>query len=459
MPDEGDERDGAPRLTIELAPVTGERLLRITSLYGTDWLMSFDDAGPVTERLEMGGLATHYERNSGRMPRVAAVIDLDPATLRFTTWTHMDHITGARVWLFVAPTGLVVPAVTIELDTADSGAPRKGNLLRQLDLITLLDDLYSLAVNVDGDPLSSTLAALAAERSATTGDGVLGPYRHQLVVGPRLGHVFKRDGKDLVRRIIYRYDHAIDVDYSSIHFPPEVNRGPEATVAVGPYVSVLFGLKSGDDRLSHDEDNAAFVSAVEALSALVALAQISDAAFAMSKSFEKVQVAADPRDRQDELEQTADRLGDLQLRLTFGVEGVCDVSLRVPSLRISSFHSALTESMGLNANAVKVAHMLDQLANAVRSEATALETIHRMADDARRLRWGVVVAFLSTVAVPVTVLFGYLGMNSIDVDRNASAWDVATYWPVYLWIAAMILAGFSIFGIMSWRARRSLRRR
>jgi hypothetical protein len=119
-----DDGDSAGQLTIELRPVADEHLLRITSLYGTDWLMPFDDAEPVTERLAMGGLGTHYDRNNGRMPRVAAVIDLEPSTLRFTTWPHVDQITGARVWLFVAPTGVVVPAMTFELDTADAGAPR-----------------------------------------------------------------------------------------------------------------------------------------------------------------------------------------------------------------------------------------------------------------------------------------------------------------------------------------------
>ena len=144
--------------------------------------------------------------------------------------------------------------------------------------------------------------------------------------------------------------------------------------------------------------------------------------------------------RRRTLERIADQLGDLELELSYSVEATADLGLLVPSLRAESFHNALYESMGLASKAVTAGGCCSGWPRAISAELTAIESAERRADDNRRLRYAVAVGFVSAVAIPVSLILAFLGINASQVN---SAWSMFShhYLGIYLTVAAVIVLG------------------
>jgi hypothetical protein len=144
--------------------------------------------------------------------------------------------------------------------------------------------------------------------------------------------------------------------------------------------------------------------------------------------------------RRRTLERIADRLGDLELELSYSVETTADLGLLVPSLRAESFHNALYESMGLASRAATAGRMLQRLAAAISAELTAIESAERRADDNRRVRYAVAIGFVSAAAIPIGLIFAFLSTSTSQVNR---AWSMFShhYLRMYLAVVAIIVVG------------------
>ncbi|MGH3157632.1 MAG: hypothetical protein ACRDNF_13780, partial [Streptosporangiaceae bacterium] len=160
--------------------------------------------------------------------------------------------------------------------------------------------------------------------------------------------------------------------------------------------------------------------------------------------------------RRRTLEQIADQLGDLELELSYSVEGTADIGLLLPSLRVESFHSALYESMDLASKAVTVGRMLERLGSAITAELTAIESIERRADENRRVRYAVAVGFVSAVAIPASLILAYLGINASQVNPHMSMFS-HRYLGMYLIVAAVIVLGLLLSVSLYVQQRRQAR--
>jgi len=382
--------------------------IRVTSLYATPWRLPADhvDLPPLVECLAFGRLADFYRRATRQLPAVVASEPVDPATVRGHRWT--GEVRRGRLWLFATPSGQVV--VALSLDVA-------GPLLGVIDL---LEDAYYQQVSLAGAGVTAAAAALARGRGVlVTADEFL-PERHQMVFARALE---ADQPEDIVQRLVYRADLPLRREFSAISYPAELNRRPTSMAAVGPYVSVLCGQQ---DYI----ENAAFVSAVQAVASAARLREIRDRLYHDMLNVRRGH-ASSTRSRRLALVLIANEITALQLDLSLSVEAPRDLRLLVPSLRAFSYHEEIYAAIGLDQMSHTVSRMLQRLEATVRAELTSIESSERRADEDRRRRWAIAVGFVSTVAIPVSLIFSFLGINAREVDPGRSMFD-----PAYAWAYA-----------------------
>jgi hypothetical protein len=382
--------------------------IRVTSLYATPWRLPADHARlqPLVECLGFGRLGDFYHRAARQLPAVVATQPVDPAAVRGHRWT--GDVRQGRLWLFATPSGQVVAALSL-----DVAGPFLG-------VIDLLEDSYYQQVTLAGGVLTAAAAALAREHDVLVTTEEFLPERHQLVFTRALDD---EQPEDIVQRLVYRADLPLRAEFSAIAYPSELNRRPTSLAAVGPYVSVLCGQQ---DYI----ENAAFVSAAQAVASAARLREIRDRLYHDLLNLSREQTT-NTRSRRLALVLVANEITNFELDLSLSVEAPRDLRLLVPSLRVVSYHEEIYAAIGLDQMAHTVSRMLQRLEATVRAELTSIESSERRADEDRRRRWAIAVGFVSTVAIPISLILSFLGINASQVDPSRSMFD-----PAYAWVYA-----------------------
>ncbi|WP_240528224.1 hypothetical protein [Streptomyces amritsarensis] len=417
---------------------------RLTTVYATSWTYAPDtgDGGDgevaslrPSALLNLGRLAAAYDRHADQLPRILQSGRLDPALFDARRWRAAGQgpPTAATLWQFAAPSGQIMLALTL-----DVAAPLLG-------CIPLLEDLYYADVTFGGEDVEQ----LAAARIGTVPSGLL-PERHQLVfqASPSAGDV---PTSDTAQRIIYRADLPVRPGLDPLCAPDELNRRPTTAGVLGPYVSLLTG---------HQDyvENAAFLSAVQAVASAARLREIRVLAESYARRFRaRSDGDASPLARRSLLERITTAQGHLELELGYSVEIPADLATLIPSLRPTAYHSALYEAMGLIARAAAVSQTLQRLGNATAAELTSVESTELRAADRRRVRTVVAVTFITTVTATLGLLFAFFGINAKEVDEGRSMFDPA-YVPVYGLIATVLVLGFLVYSVLHAVDRAALRR-
>jgi hypothetical protein len=408
-------------------------------MYATPWHLPGGTAsGDLPGHLPLWRFERYYRLSADQLPAVLHQEALDASTLRFGRWQHAGTLTAARIWLFALPSGQVVAALSLDMNSA------------LIEVIDLLEDCYFANIHVGDATIEGHTRVMAGQLGAVTAAGPeFLPERHEIVLTESPA-ADVADGEDLIQRLIYRADLPYRQEYSAIRYPAELNRRPGWLAAVGPYVSVICG---------HPDfiENSIFVSAVQAVAAAAQLREIRQAAYADVRLFRNFEAAGgSTQARRRTLETIADRLGDLELELSYSVEATADLGLLVPSLRAESFHNALYESMSLASKAVTAGRMLQRLSAAIRAELTAIESIERRTDDDRRVRYAVAVGFVSAAAIPAGLILAFLSISASQVNR---AWSMFShhYLGAYLFVAAIVVVGALLWLGLYVQQRRAAR--
>jgi hypothetical protein len=421
-------------------PFVSRTTIRLTTVYATPWRCLperlAEHASPVTNYLRFGRLARFYDASQDQFPRVLTrVTHTAETSYAFRRWRQAEQVRAGRSWLFTLSAGQVLAAVTFDV----TGSLR--------ETIPLLEDLYYGDVTVDARTLPEEFAALVEPELACEHlDRGFYPERHQFVFAAA-GPDQQIPNDDEVQRLIYRADLPYVPRYSSIRYPAELNRRPNALGAVGPYVSMLIGQQ---DYV----ENCVLLSGVQAVGSSARLHQIREQTYESVRSFRASGAEYhNVRQRRLLLEDLADTLGDLELDLSFSVEATADLGLLVPSLRIEGYHDELYDAMSLSRRSDTTGHMLTRLRNAIEAELTAVESVERRADDRKRLRTATAVTFVTTVAGTLSLLFGFFGINATQVNQNQSMFS-AHYLGIYLLIAGLVLTGATVFLLLYIYERR-----
>jgi hypothetical protein len=392
---------------------------------------------PPADYLRLGRLARFYQTSRHQLPRVLLRDRLDPAGLAFERWSDGAGVASARVWLFVLPSGQTLAALSMDVAASLVGS------------IPLLEDLYYGAATVGGRSFEQVAGALADERLDCLRLGrQFFPERHQLVFFAVPDPAAVPD-EDVLQRVIYRADLPYRPQHSAIRYPAELNRRPASIAALGPYVSVVGGQQ---DYV----ENCVLLSGVQAVGTAAQLREIRERAHACVRVFRaSVAQPLSIRERRLVLENLADRLGDLELDLSFSVEATADLGLLVPALRVEGFHDALYESMSVARRAETTGHMLARLRNAIAADLTSVQSVEQRADERRRVRTTAAVTFVTTLAGTFGLLFGFFGINTVEVRPDKSIFD-HRYAAIYLLIAGLIFTAAVLYLVLRLIERRQI---
>jgi hypothetical protein len=245
---------------------------------------------------------------------------------------------------------------------------------------------------------------------------------------------------ELLLALVYRvYDQMRD-GFTTVQFPKEMNRGWDAVAAVGSFVSVLCGHQ---DYI----ENAAVTSASLVVGATSDLRAAQEAVL---ESLELVREGVDAPSRparRQLLKDLSDRLAVLEMDLSQYVESVTDIGLWIPSLRVEDYHRSLVASVRLVERTRDISDSLARLTSIAGARAQTLAAIDQAIQEHRRRSWTLVAGLLSAIAIPITFILAFFGVNAKEVNGNLSMFDVTRYYGVYMFAFGMVASsGFVLVG-------------
>jgi hypothetical protein len=435
--------------------------IRVVSIYSTPWRYLGTSRKGLSDKLALGGLERHYELYKDQLPRLLP-LDLLGGPIGEGDIQLAKPVAGIEMsetdaMLFALPSNQVVLAVTLAFAT------RPLKKVSDVEPITgVLDQSIEAEIRFRGKNLSEYVGDLSHEhldweilnkkegtRRAT--DDALLPERHQLVFIKRSDENETVPCEEMINEILYRETPPYREEFGSPNTPDQLNVGHRTLGVVTPYVSLLYG------HMPYVEDSI-FLSTVHAVGTSYRFRQIWHEAYRQVRRFrEKKQEQEAGKQQRGDLEELADRLGNLEFDLTFSVE--------FPLMRIESFQTALYEAMDLSNQAKALSQMFDQLDGSLRSEITAIDVRERRRDDGRQKWNAFAAAILSLIGVSVGFIITFLGINTTEVPsggRQLSMWD-PRFAPLYLIaglfaLTPVFLISFPYLRDWAWgRPRKSLR--
>ena len=356
------------------------------------------------------------------------------------------QLSNLSLTMVQSSSGRILYMVTVDF-TSSSG-----------ELFKFLEDFYYESVQVVTGGEELTLPQVVARFMART---TLGgdewhrtPEIHQLLYvsshlcGDVLGRTLAGEleyNQDFLISLVYRIGARLRKGFTSVLFPPELNRGMGVLGAVGSFVSVLSG---------HQEyvENAVLLSVIQVLAATSELRAIENS---IAGSYDLVRDQLDALGRGDRrliLQKLTAELALHEMSLSEFVESATDVGLWIPALRVEDFHRSLVQSVRLMERANLVSTSVTRLTAIVAARAQVLSGEEQQLQDHRRRSWALVAAILSSVAVPIGLVLAFFGISASNVDPDSSIFDFRLYAGLYLFIGGLIVlsvlvvVGFYVLG-------------
>lgn len=420
---------------------------RVTVMYGIEHqsvpLSALVDVAPIWECLKLDRLESAFRSSARQFPRVVgswAVGDVE--------FTHAQcEVSAARMWLFALPNGALVMSLTVETECDEAG------------VISLLEDLHHRRLTVGGMSPWQKLCALAPEwLQPHLADGAFAIETYNLLhLSEKFWEAIGASGDvnvRLVSSLIYRFQENYETLSPRIELPHESNRGA-AFAATGPYVGVTV-------RTQGYVENAMFISCLLFVGALATLRNVRDQSF---RELQRARAYLDqttlpwtPRTQRDLLGISSQNLARLQLELSCGVEAFERVASTVPSLRVTDYHESLFRSAHIAEETSTIAMILERLTAALRAETVRRQSAERQTDERRSVIRSVSFGLITTIALPLGIIFGFFGMSSNDIHANDSILDLHAYGVFYLLFAAMIVGAVVVAVGLYLKFRREERR-
>lgn len=438
------------RSDIAFEPVADRPYHRLTALYALDCTPSTGaNSSSSADHLRLGRLERFYRDSDGQTPNVLHYVDYAGHDLELLRAAGRTQVERCRLWLFSLPYGGVVAGLSVDFSADMRGA------------IALLEDTYYTDMTIQASPLIDLCRNCHPNLRKALSQAKLASHTHQILFLAHRGEGMlpgrfrpraESRRHDVLQRLVYRADLPYKPEYSQIRFPSEPNRRPGAVVAVSPYVTVVAGQQ---DYI----ENGMLLSAVQGVGSAHLVSRIRrDAYEALSdlRRFEREEARLGLR--RGRLGSLSDVLSRQELELSFGVDAYESLGSLVPSQRLVEFHRVLFDALELPEESETTGKMLERLSGAISASHAAVKTIERKDDERRRLKWSLAIGFVSAIAIPLGIAFGFFGSSVAEVNRRASIFDWSQYHGLYLFIAGVLLSAVLIFAV-TWLFTRFEQRR
>lgn len=374
---------------------------------------------PLTEGLEFGSRAAYLDQSAQLVPRIAASSQRTNLRLNGEFYGAFTVPLWRRFRINIAGSDPVDLRI---LDLPFESTSR---------LLLLLEDLYY--EKVGGEPPEWDESCIE-----DVGEEILGQdVYHQLVFLPT--HIVTPNW-DTIQRLVYRADLPAMKERSSIAYPDELNKRPGRGAAVSRICSVVW------DQQEYIESSLV-LSACLIVSSTATVRRTQHSTYiAMQRLHPEIydenrySSAASRDELRKELVAVQENISDSQAALTFGADSYSTILPMVRSIRVAGYHDTLYESSGLTAQVQLVDRMLRRLQRSAEAELAAVSAVESTISEQRIRRWTVFAQVIATVAIPLTLLLSFFGINSSDVDPHTSILSLARYWGVYLIFVIMVLS-------------------
>ena len=402
---------------------------------------------PLTGSFNLGRFARHVEAAGRLLPQVAALERIDPALFHIPAERPGARVRRVAACLATTPRhdGLLLLDVEFDAEpTTDDVADYLYATWRERARIRV-GDVALL------DWLSARLGGIVTEPS---GPLAFGQNVHQCVfAGGRLARRLLRNNKaatpaspDVVG-IVFRGTVAAkrgtDLD---IRRPAALNNRGQTMVAHGRGVSLIAGW-------AEPVENAFGVAAAGLVNAAGVVRRIR---LQSLEALEFNESAADTSASQVRglITSLSERLNELQLDLSFGVEAYADATL-MPELLVENYHSSLRSVAALPESLANTSRIVGRVAAVIESRHTMLGAAAQEYTERRDKIFATVVAIGSLLALPPALLLAYFGVNSSNVDPHRSIFDMGHYGLAYLAAWTPFIALVALAAIMRRRVPRN----
>jgi len=398
---------------------------------------------PLGDWFDMGRFAHHVTAAGQLLPRITDPVEIDPGRFRFAD--HRPRVRVRRIAAAIATTprrdGLLFLDFTL------------GENERAEDVA---DFLYTTwhgrpAMRVDGSPLLDWLAT-PLSHVGTEEDKPLsfGQNVHQCVfAGGRFARRLLRDNRNPERvspdliTVVFRGTVAANRGSGlDIRRPLALNNPGETVVAHGRGVSLITGW-------TEPVENAFGVAAAGLVNAAGVVSRVRLQSLE-ALTIDDESTATKAADVRDLIADLTERLNQLRLDLSFGIEAYADMIL-IPELLIESYHSSLRSVASLRESLANTSRIVDRVAAVIESRHATLEASIQAYTERRDKVLAALVAIGSLLALPPTLLLAYFGTNSTNVDARFSIFDLRHYGVAYLvvWLPFIALAVAAL--VLRWR--------
>ena len=410
--------------------------------YSLDTQTPLVGAGALTRHFQLGRFADHFDKAINEMPKVLANVEWESCALT----------------IFEA----AIPITFHSIKTMLLSSPFSGSvLLLQLDFDSPLEVIVDLLVITcfKRDQLMlmnkpMLLATIDKGKVRSPEHIQLGRDVHQIVVpstkyASGLFHNVApfEVNLDTLLSLIYREQAPHRPEIHSLRFPTELNRRIGSLGAHARGVSVFV-------RQAIHVENAALLTVISLLGALTRLRNIrlrTQKALQLTKAF----ALTDHRVRESLalISRLQKDIAELEIDLSFAVEAYLD-SILLPEVVIDSYRQSIAGILGIQEGLVATNRMLERLTATVQARARDLSAYIERDVNERRRRWTVALAYLTAVALPLSLLFAFLSMGTNDVSHNTSILNFVYYRGIYATILGLVSTGVVLYLAMLLTARR-----
>jgi hypothetical protein len=400
---------------------TETRILIICNL-GERIIVRHDLMHSLADWLDTGRFEHHIKAAASLLPQVTDPVSIEESKVHFAIEQPGVRIRRIAAAIAITPRrdGLLILEIELGRDaTANDVA----------------DFLYSTwrwrsAIRVGEIGLLDWLAArLGHVTSDSGGPLIFGQNVHQCVfAGGRLARRLLSGNKSPDRvspsiiSIVFRGTVAANRGSRlDIRRPPALNNPGETLVAHGRGVSLIAGWA--------DPVENAFVTAAAGLVNAAGVVRRVRLESLEALRVNEASTATSPSEVRALISDLSDRLNQLQLDLSFGIEAYADVTL-IPELLVESYHSSLRAVAGLADSLTNTSRIVDRVAAVISSRHAMLEASIQAYAERRDKIFATAIAIGSLLALPPTLLLAYFAVST--TTPHVSIFNLHRYGIAYL---------------------------
>jgi hypothetical protein len=413
---------------------------RVVSIYSLSPRLPSTGSTSLTGALDLGFLQRFVNDSVNLFPSVLLDVPAEPGRFDGELRTTIERLRAV-----VLRTSRGDPMLIVEAHQADTAAA--GEILAYLSYMHYQRD--SIAYG-DGLLLDWVARQLGSQEALRIG------YAHQMVFA----------GKSLTQEIMNeagtRRSESVDTllrglaaqtsghgGQVGVRLPAALNIEGRAYVANSRFATVVAGW-------SPSVQNALIFVALNVVSAFGVLRRAREKAFhALEHDLNTPMTTIE--EAREQHARLAVELGEIQLDLSFGVETYLD-SVLMPDSRMDSYRASFHDVVGIDSATVNTSQIVERLRTVIQARSSVLAEASREREERRDRVLTGLVASVSLLAIPLTLLLAFFGVSSSDVSPDRSMLDIAYYWPVYAlaWIPVGVIV---LVGVVLRRRLREARPR